>query len=214
MGKQFQNREEAGKQLAEKLSKYIDQPIMLLGIPRGGIPVAAEIAKTLHCKLDVLLCKKIGHPGQKEYAIGAVGLNDSYLIPHEHVDQAYIISEMKVVRQRLEEMKHLYSLADQRSFNKKIVIVVDDGMATGRTMMVAIRLIRKSNPEKIILAVPVASSSSISLIRPETDELIVLHEPYWFSGVGAFYEEFEAVSDDEVIDILKRTNQSFKTLSS
>lgn len=210
MGKRFKNREEAGKQLAKKLSSYVDQFITLLGIPRGGIPVAAEIAKALHCKIDVLLCKKIGHPGQKEYAIGALSLTDSYLIPHEYVEQSYILSEVKAVRQRLEEMKNLYSLAEQKSFNKQTVIVVDDGMATGRTMMAAIRLIRKSKPEKIILAVPVASASSVELIRPETDELIVLYEPEWFSGVGAFYEEFDSVSDDDVIGILKKTNQAYK----
>jgi putative phosphoribosyl transferase len=209
MGKQFKNREEAGKLLAKKLSSYVDKSIIILGIPRGGIPVAAEIAKALHCKIDVLLCKKIGHPGQKEYAIGAVSLTDSYLIPHENVDHTYIHSEIKAVRQRLEEMKHLYSLKDQIVFNKNTVIIVDDGMATGRTMMAALRLIRKSNPKKIILAVPVASNSSVRLVRPETDELIVLHEPDWFTGVGAFYEEFEAVSDDEVIGILKKTNEAF-----
>jgi len=209
MGKPFINREEAGQLLAMKLSSYVDEPIIILGIPRGGIPVAAEIAKALHCRIDVLLCKKIGHPGQKEYAIGAVSLTDSYLTPHEFVDQEYILSEIKAVRQRLEEMKQLYSLDDQISFNQKTVMIVDDGMATGRTMMAAIRLIRKSNPQKIILAVPVASSSSVKLVRPETDELIVLHEPDWFTGVGAFYEEFEAVSDNEVIGILKKTNQAF-----
>ena len=214
MNKPFKDRETAGRQLAQKLIQYKGKAAIVLGIPRGGVPVAAEIANALNCPLDVLLCKKIGHPAQKEYAIGAVSLTDSYLIPHENVDPVYITGEIKIVRQRLEEMKKRFSVNNHFSVAQKTAILADDGMATGRTMIAAIRLLRKSHPLKIILAIPVASGSAKQLILSEVDELVLLYEPEWFTGVGAFYEDFEEVTDEEVIQLLKQQHGQFNTVSS
>jgi putative phosphoribosyl transferase len=214
MIKPFKDRETAGRQLAQKLIQYKGKAVVVLGIPRGGVPVAAEIANILNCPLDVLLCKKIGHPTQKEYAIGAVSLTDSYLIPHENVDPLYIVEEIKIVRQRLEEMKKRFSVNNHFSTAQKTVILADDGMATGRTMIAAIRLLRKSYPLKIILAIPVASASAKQLIISEVDELVILYEPEWFTGVGAFYENFEEVTDEEVIQLLSQHHGEFNTASS
>jgi putative phosphoribosyl transferase len=214
MNKPFKDRETAGRQLAQKLIQYKGKAAIVLGIPRGGVPVAAEIANALNCPLDVLLCKKIGHPAQKEYAIGAVSLTDSYLIPHENVDPVYIAEEIKIVRQRLEEMKKRFSVNNHFSVAQKTVILADDGMATGRTMIAAIRLLSKSHPLKIILAIPVASGSAKQLILSEVDELVILYEPEWFTGVGAFYEDFEEVTDEEVIQLLKQQHGQFNTASS
>ncbi|MFO0414139.1 MAG: phosphoribosyltransferase [Bacteroidota bacterium] len=204
MDKLFKDREHAGKELAEKLIHLKGNADLVFGIPRGGIPVAAEIADTLGCPLEVLLCKKIGHPNQKEYAIGAASLTDIYLIPHEQVDEIYLQEEIKKVRKRLKEMQRLYSVKEPKTLNQKTIIITDDGMATGRTMMAAIRLLKQSRPLKIILAIPVASTAAKKIIEPEVDELIILYEPEWFTGVGAFYQDFEQVSDEAVIARLKK----------
>jgi len=207
MDKPFNDREDAGKKLAEKLIHLKGKADLVFGIPRGGIPVAAEIADALNCPLEVLLCKKIGHPDQKEYAIGAVSLSDIYLIPHEKFDEIYLQEEIKKVRERLKEMQALYYVKEIKTLNQKTVIVADDGMATGRTMMAAIRLLRKNKPLKIILAIPVASLSAKKMVEPEVDELVILYEPEWFTGVGAFYNDFEQISDEAVFERLKKTQE-------
>ena len=207
MDKPFNDREDAGKKLAEKLIHLKGKADLVFGIPRGGIPVAAEIADALNCPLEVLLCKKIGHPDQKEYAIGAVSLSDIYLIPHEKFDEIYLQEEIKKVRERLKEMQALYYVKELKTLNQKTVIVADDGMATGRTMMAAIRLLRKNKPLKIILAIPVASLSAKKMVEPEVDELVILYEPEWFTGVGAFYNDFEQISDEAVFERLKKTQE-------
>jgi predicted phosphoribosyltransferase len=214
MEKPFYDREDAGKKLAEKLIHLKGKADLVFGIPRGGIPVAAEISDALCCPLEVLLCKKIGHPDQKEYAIGAVSLTDIYLIPHEKVDEIYLQDEIKKVRARLKEMQSLYSVKASSTLNQKIIILTDDGMATGRTMMAAIRLLRKNKPLKIILAVPVASLSAKKMVETEVDELVILYEPQWFTGVGAFYQDFEQVSDEVVIETLKKTNKQTRNSTS
>lgn len=213
MERPFKNREDAGKRLAERLIHLKGKVDLVFGIPRGGIPVAAEIADKLGCSLEVLLCKKIGHPEQKEYAIGAVSLGDSYIIPHEKVDEVYLQEEIKSVRERLKEMQTLYSVTETDTLNQKTIILADDGMATGRTMMAAIRLLRKSKPLKIILAVPVVSLSAKKMVEPEVDELIILYEPEWFTGIGAFYHDFEQVSDEAVIEQLAMTKEKKRNSS-
>jgi len=212
--KTFLNREEAGSLLATELAPFRGKNISVMGIPRGGIPVAAVIADELKAPLDILLCKKIGHPIQKEYAIGAVSLNDSYLIPHEDVSESYIQEEIKKVRDRLRQMKNSFFIANTPPLANRIIILVDDGMATGRTAMAAIRLLRKSNPAKVVVAVPVASASALSLLRGEADQIICLLEPAWFGGVGAFYEHFEEVTDDEVLQLLQTNRKKFNKLAS
>ena len=207
MQKRFSNRSDAGKQLALQLQMYKGREVVVLGIPRGGIPVAAEIASSLQCELEVLLCKKIGHPHQKEYAIGAVTLTDQYIVPHENISPEYLEKEIKKVRHRLINLQLQWSIPSSLNLTHKIVIITDDGMATGRTMMAALRLLRKYNPLKIILAIPVASASSVQYIQPETDELICLHSPEWFTGVGALYEDFREVTEEEVATILRQSKK-------
>jgi len=208
MHQRFRDRREAGRLLASELKNEKGEETIVLGIPRGGIPVAAEIARALGCTPEVLLCKKIGHPVQKEYAIGAVNLSDAYLIPHKDVEAEYVDQEIVHIRQRLEEMKIKFNISKTTPLEKKTVILADDGMATGRTMMAAVRLIRKSKPRKLILAIPVASESALKLLRPEVDQLICLYQPDRFSGVGAFYEHFEEFADEDVIRELKTFEKS------
>jgi predicted phosphoribosyltransferase len=141
----------------------------------------------------------------KEYAIGAVGLTDSYIIPHEDVDEAYVVAETEKVRARLAEMKEKFLGDDEpESLKGKTVIVVDDGIATGNTLLATVKILKKSSPAKLIVAVPVMSRSAMRLLTPEVDELIAVLVPEMFRGVGAFYEDFSQLTDEEVIDYLEK----------
>jgi predicted phosphoribosyltransferase len=204
----FINRIEAGKQLAGRLKKYKNDPVILLAIPRGGVPVAYAVAKETGLPLELILTKKIGHPGNKEYAIGAASLTDYFIIPHENVSQDYIKKEVERIRRRLKEMYvNFKSTLDFGSLYGKTVIIIDDGVATGNTLLATVKLIRKSNPAKIVIAVPVASESAVQKLAEEADEVITLFVPAVFYGVGAFYDNFEQVSDEEVLFYLNQLKE-------
>ena len=208
----FRDRVEAGLQLAEKLRKYQGDPGVILAVPRGGIPVAYAVAKELGFPLDVILSKKIGHPMNKEYAIGAVSLTDYFIIPHADVSQQYIENEIEKLRRKLKEMYHKF-MGDKEPENLegKTVIVIDDGIATGNTLLGTVNILKKSKPGKIIIAVPVASLHAIQKLRKEVDDVISVMIPEHFYGVGAFYEDFEQVSDEEVIFYLDKLRELKKT---
>lgn len=204
----FYNRSEAGRRLLSMLRKYQNIPGVILAVPRGGIPVAYEVAKELNIPLEIVLVKKLGHPANNEYAIGAVGLHDSFVIPHEDVTEQYIGEETKRVRRRLLEMKKKFmGDKDPENIKGKTVIIIDDGIATGNTLLATIRILRKSHPTKIIVAAPVASQSAIEKLRKEADEIVTLMIPETFYGVGAFYEDFRQLTDEKVIEYLERLNQ-------
>lgn len=203
----FKNRSEAGKLLAAKLIQYKNTPGVILAVPRGGVPVAYEIARELNLPMEVVLVKKLGHPFNKEYAIGAVGLTESYLVPHEEVAEEYIKSETEKLRVRLKEMQRDFlGGREPQDIKGKSVIVVDDGIATGNTIIATIRILRRSDPAKIIIAAPVVSESAALKITAEADDLVVLSIPDYFYGVGAFYDDFRQVSDEEVLYYLKKLN--------
>jgi len=208
----FRDRVEAGLQLAEKLRKYQGDPGVILAVPRGGIPVAYAVAKELGFPLDVILSKKIGHPMNKEYAIGSVSLTDYFIIPHADVSQQYIENEIEKLRRKLKEMYHKF-MGDKEPENLegKTVIVIDDGIATGNTLLGTVNILKKSKPGKIIIAVPVASLHAIQKLRKEVDDVISVMIPEHFYGVGAFYEDFEQVSDEEVIFYLDKLRELKKT---
>ncbi len=201
----FRDRLEAGLLLAAKLNKYVNEPGIVLAVPRGGVPVAYAVARELGFPIDILLTKKIGHPMNKEYAIGAASLTDYFVIPHENVKEEYIASEVKNIRARLSEMYRRFR-ADQEpeKLEGKTVLVIDDGIATGNTLLGTISMLRKSKPRKIIIAVPVASAASVAKLSPEVDELVALYVPTEFPGVGAFYADFEQVTDEEVLNYLDK----------
>jgi len=191
--------------LAEKLKKYQGQAGVILAVPRGGVPVAYAVAKELGLPLDLVLTKKIGHPMNREYAIGAVSLTDSFVIPHRGVSQFYIDREIKTIRERLKEMyRKFMGDKEPESLAGKTIIVIDDGIATGNTLMGTINMLRKDRPSKIVIAVPVASESAVQKLSEVADELVVVSIPEEFYGVGAFYENFEQVSDEEVIYYLDK----------
>ena len=201
----FTNRSEAGKQLALELKKFSGTKSIVLAVPRGGVPVAYEVAKALNLPMEVILVKKLGHPLNKEYAIGAVGPNESFVVPHEGVNEFYLLTETKKIRQRLKEMKEKFmSELEPEDLRGKTVIVIDDGIATGKTLLATIRIIKKSEPTQIIVAVPVISKSALELLTPEVDEVIAVIIPEIFQGVGAFYHDFSQLTDEEVVDYLQR----------
>lgn len=210
----FTNREEAGKLLANKLINYKDnKEVVIVAIPRGGVPVGFEIANKLNAPLEIVLSKKIGHPFNKEYAIGAVTLENSILSDGaKEVSPVYIYEETEQVRALLKQRHQLYYGENKPlSLKDKIVILVDDGIATGNTIISCIQLLQLQKPSKIVVALPVAPNSSLRKIReiPEVNKVICLSAPVNFQAVGQFYEEFDQVNDHEVVEILKKTKVSF-----
>lgn len=200
----FQDRQDAGQQLAQHLLQYKNKKeVLVLGIPRGGIVVAAEVAKQLHAPLDILVIKKLGAPGNEELAIGAVSVDNSYLdkdtLHSLGVSQKYLQKEMKKKQQEAKQrVAYLRGKKPFYSVKDKIVILVDDGIATGATMIMAIQIMKKQAVKKIIIAVPVAPSETITKLHDVADEVICLQQPILFFAIGQFYHDFQQVEDEEV----------------
>jgi len=203
----FKDRTEAGLLLSEKLKKYQDSNSVVIAIPRGGVPIGLEIAQRLHLPLDIVLSKKIGHPSNKEFAIGAVSLDSVIVDERPDVPKEYIEKETIRLRELLREKYHLYRVnREPIVITDKNVIIVDDGIATGNTLLLSIAMLRKKNPAKIIVAVPVLPYDTLNTFEQNTDELIYLIASKNFKGVGSFYEKFYQVEDYEVIQMLSDSN--------
>ena len=199
----FKNRAKAGQLLAEKLKKYNNSNTIVLAIPRGGVAIGYEVAKELHLPLDIILSKKIGHPINKEYAIGAVSMDNTILDEHPEISPEYIQAEIKKLRNSLREKYEMYSGNQQPiEIKHKNVIVVDDGIATGNTLLACLGMLRKKNPAKIIVAVPVLPSNTVLLFQKNADELVYLVASKYFRSIGEFYEQFDQVEDQEAIEML------------
>lgn len=209
--KRFANRRDAGRQLAAKLRAYQNRAdVIVLGIPRGGIVVAAEIARALHAPLDVLIAHKIGAPFNEELAIGAIAGDgtvffDNALI-HELRLAPELVQQARDAQQREIERRAKLYRGTRAPFQLqfKIVIVADDGVATGATTIAALRALRQHEPARLILAVPVAPRQVAPLLRAECDEVLLLDMPEPFVAVGYFYEDFEQVTDEQVMNILQQ----------
>jgi predicted phosphoribosyltransferase len=204
----LKDREEAGILLSDKLNKYQNSNSVVLAIPRGGVPIGYEIAKRLHIPLDIVLSKKIGHPNNMEYAIGAVSMDSITLKEHPDVPQKYIEEEITRLRKLLRNKYNLYMGSRKPiDIEGKNIIIVDDGIATGNTLLASIIMLRKRKPAKIIVAVPVLPTDALSAFNRNVDELVYLIAAKNFRGVGAFYEEFHQVEDEEVINMLNIPSQ-------
>jgi len=199
----FKDRYQAGQLLAQELLNYRDENGIVLGIPRGGVVVGYPIATTLDFPLDIILSKKIGHPMNQELAIGAVSLQDLFINTPYHIPQRYIDMETIRIREQLKKRYEEY-VGDKEPFDLKgkTVIIVDDGIATGNTVFATIGLVRNNFPDKIILAVPVAPPAVIDRLEPLVEDIVCLQTPEPFGAVGYFYENFEQVTDEEVIELL------------
>ncbi|ETN96470.1 phosphoribosyltransferase [Zhouia amylolytica] len=204
----FKNRIEAATMLAEKLLSYKERPdTIILAIPRGGIPVGATIAKILQLPMDIVLTKKIGHPYNTEFAIGALSL-ESVVLGHDadNVSKNYINNQIIQLRETLQKKYDTYYQGIKRkTLTNKTVILTDDGIATGNTIIATINLIAKERPSKIIIAVPVSSISAFNKIKntPHVDQMIALEQPADFYAVGQYYKDFSPVKDSEAIKLFK-----------
>ena len=203
----FEDRKDAGIRLAEILLKYKDEDVIVFALPRGGVVLGAEIAAKLHVPLDLVITKKIGHPGNPEYAICAVGETSPPVCNQrelEHVDQKWFAAEVQRVRTEIRRRKELYqSSSKDKMLDEKTAILVDDGIATGFTMMAAIYEIKARNPKKIVVAVPVTPLDTAQEIQAMGVELAALSvEENYLGAVGAYYRHFYQVEDEEVMTLL------------
>jgi len=208
----FKNRLDAGRRLAYPLASYKDQYPVILALPRGGVPVAAEVAAALEAPLDLILVRKIGVPMQPELAMGAVVDGDAPIIVRNDdvirlagIDESEFKAICDSELAEIERRRHRY-LGNRARIDVagRIVIVVDDGVATGATTRAALRATRMRNPSKLILAVPVAPTDTLAAMREEADHVVCLEDYEYFGAIGLYYSDFDQVEDQEVIDALAR----------
>jgi predicted phosphoribosyltransferase len=208
----FRNRAEAGRKLAEALARYKGQKPVVLALPRGGVPVAAEVAASLEAPLDLILVRKIGVPAQPELAMGAVVDGGApIIVRNEDVMQLAGISEAEFQAVCSEELSEIERrrrryLGDRARVDVvgRIAIVVDDGIATGATTRAALRATRMRNPQKLVLAIPVAPTDTLRVMREEADEVVCLEDYEFFGAIGRFYDDFRQTTDEQVIAALVR----------
>ncbi len=210
----FPNRAEAGRRLAEKLEQYAGRDdVIVLGLPRGGVPVAYQVAQRLGVPLDVFIVRKLGVPGFEELALGAIAsggvrvLNDDVV---RALPNANELVESVTARETAELQRREQAYRDGRpppELRRRVVILVDDGLATGATMRAAVAALRQLGAAKIVVAVPVGAADTCRELEEEVDETVCAMAPEWFQAVGQFYEDFSQTSDDEVRELLARAAQ-------
>jgi predicted phosphoribosyltransferase len=210
----FQNRHEAGKELAQKVSEYANRSdILVVALPRGGVPVAYEVALALNAPLDIYLVRKLGLPGREELAIGAIASGGVQILNEDIVRALGLDPNTihSVVEQELQELKRREaSYRENRpapEVKDRTVILVDDGLATGASMRAAVRGIRAQSPARIVVAVPAAAQQAIELLKPNVDEIVSVISPDPFEGVGKWYDDFSQTTDEEVRLLLANINQ-------
>ncbi len=208
----FKDRSEAGRKLAKALAAYKDQHPVILALPRGGVPVAAAVATALHAPLDLILVRKIGVPIQPELAMGAVVDGSApIIVRNEDVIQLAGVDETEFRAicdselAEIERRRQRYLGSRERvNIDGRTAIVIDDGVATGATTRAALHATRMRNPKKLVLAVPVAPTDSLAALRSDADEVICLEDYEVFGAIGLYYRNFNQVTDEEVIETLKR----------
>lgn len=205
----FQDRADAGRQLAEELAGIVERDGLVLAIPRGGVIIAAEVARLLNLSMDLIIPRKIGSPNNPEVAIGAVTQDGTTLLNHRLIEMLGIsrVELEEMVSYELDEIRRRMTLYGagwniEKSSGRQL-IVVDDGVATGYTMQAALRSARGYAPKELVLAIPVAPRDTLELLEKEVDRTICLTVPEEFYAVGQFYEVFEQTEDEEVIEIMR-----------
>ncbi|HEV2580438.1 MAG TPA: phosphoribosyltransferase [Ktedonobacteraceae bacterium] len=212
-GQRFRDRTEAGQLLATRLAAYANRPnVLILALPRGGVPVAFEVARALHAPLDVIIVRKLGVPGEEELALGAIA-SGGVRVLNDDVVRALALSDEVIdtaaarEQQEVERRERLYR-GDRPAYEVRgrTVILVDDGIATGATMRAAVVAVRQQQPARIIIAVPVAASATCKEFATEVDDVVCMLRPEDFFAVGYWYEEFSQTTDEEVADLLERAS--------
>lgn len=202
----FRDRKDAGEELAKKLLAYKTENTLVLALPRGGVPLGYEVAKSLQAPLDIFVVRKIGHPHSPEYAVGAVDDEGNTLFNEREVsgiDKQWLTKEIEKERKEALRRSVAYRSREKIEIAGKNIIVVDDGAATGLTLRLAIKSLRSKKPERIIVALPVAPVEVVEMLAREVDEVVVLKIPEEFIGsVGYYYDNFNQVEDKEVIRLL------------
>lgn len=211
----FRDRTEAGRVLADRLAAYAGQPdAMVLALPRGGVPVAFEIAEALKLPLDIVLVRKLGLPGHEEFAIGAIASGGARVLNQDLIHQLALddaVIEQIVAREQRELERREHTYRGQRpapDLRDRTLILVDDGLATGSSMRAAIAALRQQRPARLIVAVPVAARSICHEMDALADEVLCLETPPNFRAVGLWYRDFSQVTDEEVIDLLERNRKT------
>jgi predicted phosphoribosyltransferase len=211
IGRRFRNRREAGRLLAAKLAAYAKRPdVLVLALPRGGVPVAYEVARALDAPLDVFLVRKLGVPGHEEFALGAIATGGVRVINQDVVRGLGIspgtIDAIATKEQQELERRELVYRGDRQAPNLRgrIAILVDDGLATGATMHAAVKALRQQGAGRVIVAVPIAPPETCEQLREEVDDIVCAVTPEPFQAVGLWYEDFSQTTDDEVRDLLAR----------
>ena len=211
----FEDRRDAGRQLAERLASYAEERPVVFALPRGGVPVGAEVSRSLGAPLDVIVSRKLGAPGQPEFGIGAVTPGGVRVL-NERAVRALGIEEdylqMVSTRELAEAERRLRLFRGEGrpypDLEGRTAILVDDGLATGVTARASLLALRRMNPQRLVLAVPVCAVQTAELLRPETDELICLLAPADLEAVGLWYRNFEQTSDEEVVRLLEQARRS------
>jgi putative phosphoribosyl transferase len=212
----FSDRTEAGKYLTAQLESYKDRDdVVVLALPRGGVPVAYEVAKTLRAPLDIFLVRKLGVPGHEELAMGAIATGGLRVLNNDVIEYLQIPPEVidAVADQEIQELKRRERAyrgdRPKPDVRSKTVILVDDGLATGSTMRAAAAALRQQNPAKIVVAVPVSAPQTCNEYRMGVDEIICAATPEPFYGVGQWYVDFSQTTDEEVRDLLERAGREY-----
>lgn len=212
--KRFLNRRDAGMMLAQKLLEYADNPdVIILALPRGGVPVAYEVALALGAPLDVWLVRKLGLPGQEELAIGAIASGGIQILNRDIIHALSLEPEViqNIVDRELQELQRREEQYRGKrpapQVHDRIVLLIDDGLATGASMLAAVTALRTKHPARIVVAVPAAAPQAISILRPKVDEILAILSPDPFEGVGKWYNDFSQTTDEEVQQLLDEANR-------
>lgn len=206
----FKDRVEAGQILARQLSKYRAENPLVLGLPRGGVPVAFEVAKALNAPLDVYIVRKLGVPGQEELAMGAIATGDVRVLNENvigplHISQKAIEAETEREKEELKRRERLYrSGRTPLNVANRTVLLIDDGIATGSTIKAAIAALKKQKAAKIVVGVPVAPPSTIEELEQEVDEIVCVSTPDFFIAISLWYDEFPQTTDEQVRKLLEK----------
>jgi putative phosphoribosyl transferase len=206
----FRDRKDAGQRLAERLGPMLGQDLVVLGLPRGGVPVAAEVARALRAPLDVIVVRKLGVPGQPELAMGAVGEGGVRVVDERVLRLAHVAAEdlERAGDRERDELdrcvRRFRGGRDPVPVTGRIAVVVDDGIATGSTALAACSVARALGAARVVFAAPVCARESARRLAADVDELVCLHSPRHFTAVGQFYDDFSQTEDDEVLELLLR----------